>query len=152
MNSESELHAAKEVIEKQFGSRLSFLFHQLEFLAFRKQRCDITVYNGEPHIDVTVDPAASYAMMYGAGAAKLAEMLSAIRLSDGSTVSIKEIWTIHPMPANGFTEEELAAVDLSAAEEKAGDNGETIREMVSQTYRCKSREQEDHYLRRYFAS
>jgi hypothetical protein len=56
------------------------------------------------------------------------------------------------MPKGGFTKEELDKVDLSEAEERVGPNGETLREMIRNTYRCKSRDEEDHHLRRYIAS
>ena len=58
--------------------------------------------------------------MYGAGARKLKEMLKNIKLSNGSIISISEIWTINPMPQKGFSKEELASVDITEAEEKAG--------------------------------
>jgi hypothetical protein len=56
------------------------------------------------------------------------------------------------MPQAGFSEDELAAVDLAEAEEPAGPNGETLRKMIRDTYHCKDRDQEDYYLRRFIAS
>lgn len=90
--------------------------------------------------------------MYGAGAIKLKEILENIKLSNGDSVSIKDIWTINPMPQNGFTQEELDSVNMAEAEEKVGPNGETLRKMISDTYQCKSQKQEDYYLRRFIAS
>jgi hypothetical protein len=43
-------------------------------------------------------------------------------------------------------------MDLATAEEKGGPSGETIRQMISDTYHCDSREEEDFYLRRFLAS
>ena len=56
------------------------------------------------------------------------------------------------MPAEGFQDGELEAVDLTSAEEKVGPNGETLRRMISETYHCSSREEEDEYLRRFISS
>lgn len=152
MSQDEDVRRGMEAIEKQFGSRIQFLFHQLQYLAVQGQVCDITVYNAKPHLNVKVKSDFFYALMYGAGAAKLAEMLSAIGISNGATVSIKEIWTINPMPSDGFTEKELAAVDLAEGEEKIGPNGETLRKMTSDTYHCASRDEEDRFLRRFIAS
>ena len=91
-------------------------------------------------------------MMYGAGAAKLAEMLSAIRFSDGTVASMHEIWTLHPMPKGGIPKADLDAVDLSEGDVASGPNGETLRKMISETYHCQSREEEDRFLRRFIAS
>jgi len=90
--------------------------------------------------------------MYGAGVKKIKEMLEHIKLSNGDTVSIEDIWTINPMPKGGYSKEELEAVDLHEADEKVGPNGETLRKMISDTYHCKSKENEDYYLRRFIAS
>ena len=136
----------------EFGFRASFLIHQLEWMALKGIVCDITLKSGKPHIDVTIEPKFSHALMYGAGAKDVRGMLSEIRLSNGQTLDFADIWTIHPMPKGGVDPERLADVDLSHAEEKSGPNGETIREMISATYHCESREEEDRYLRRFFAS
>jgi hypothetical protein len=132
--------------------RIVWLLTQLEKFALGKTRCDITTFTGEPHIDVLIDPKFFYALMYGAGAAKMSEILNAIQLSDGTSVTIKEIWTIHPMPPEGLSNEALSAVDLTDGDEVAGPNGETIRQMIARTYKCKSPDEEEKYLRRYLAS
>jgi hypothetical protein len=152
MNREEEVQRAMQEILSQPGGRITHLFRQLHYLALSGQPTDITVFNGSPHLDVKVDPKFTYALMYGAGPEKLGELLSAIELSNGKRVSIKEIWTINPMPESGIPQDELDAVDLQEAEEKVGPNGETLRKMISETYQCKTREQEDKFLRRYIAS
>ena len=90
--------------------------------------------------------------MYGAGPKKLKEMLENIRLSNGDTVNLAEIWVVFPMPKGGLSEKELAEVDLSEGDNKAGPNGETVREMIRNLYHCESRGEEDEFLRRYMAS
>ena len=142
----------KKLMEKTFGSRIGFLGHQIVTLSMTGQICDVTFYSKEPAIDVKIDQQINLALMYGAGAEKLKEMLENIKLSNGDVVGISEIWTINPMPQGGFSKEELEAVDLRKGKEKDGPNGETLRKMISDTYHCKSREDEDHYLRRFIAS
>jgi hypothetical protein len=104
-----------------------------------------------PAISVKIDQKIDIALSYGAGANKLKELLKNIHLSNGDVVSFNEIWTINPMPENGFTDEKLQSVDMSEAEEKVGPNGETLRKMIADTYHCKTKE-EDYYLRRFIAS
>lgn len=139
-------------IEKEFESRLVFLGHQITTLSQMGQPCDVTFYGKKPAIEVTIDPSIALALMYGAGAAKLKEMLGRIKLSNSDVVGIQEIWTISPMPKGGFSEKELAAIDLAEAEDRVGPNDETLRKMISDTYHCKTREEEDRYLRRFIAS
>lgn len=150
--SHNEFVRDEEVIETEFGFRVSFLIHQLEWMALKGIVCDITLKSGKPHIEVTIEPKFSFPLMYGAGAKDMREMLSEIKLSNGQAIDFTDIWTIHPIPKRGVDPEKFAAVDLSNAEEKSGPNGETIRQMISATYRCESREEEDYYLRRFFAS
>ena len=140
------------IIEKKFGSRIGFLGHQILMISMTGQRCDITFFKKEPAINVKIDQQINLAIMYGAGPKKLKELLENIKLSNGDTVSIGEIWTIHPMPKGGFTKEELDSVDMSKSEQKVGPSGETLREMIRNTYHCKSKDEEDNYLRKYIAS
>lgn len=139
-------------LEEHFGSRYGFLGHQLIMLSMLGQPCDVTFYKKKPALSVKIDQKINIALMYGAGAIKLKEMLDSIELSNGDRVSISEIWTINPMPEGGFSEEELAAVDLLEGEEKVGPNGETLRTMISETYHCNSPAEEDQFLRRFIAS
>ena len=41
---------------------------------------------------------------------------------------------------------------MSQAEEKVGPYGRTLRKMIKYTYHCKSRGEENYYLRRFIAS
>ncbi len=139
-------------IKEELGSRLGFLGYQILMLSMTGQPCDITFFKKEPAIDVKIDPQITLAFMYGAGVKKLKELLEHIKLSNGYEISIGEIWTINPIPKGGFSKDELDAVDMSEAENKVGPNGETLRKMISDTYHCKSGEEEDYYLRRFIAS
>ncbi|MGE0118974.1 MAG: hypothetical protein AB7S71_07890 [Dongiaceae bacterium] len=79
-------------------------------------------------------------------------MLNHLEFSGGTTAGKGEIWTVNPMTKGDFTKEELDAVDMKEAEERVGPNGETLREMIRATYHCKSKDEEDRYLRRFIAS
>lgn len=151
MDEQEALKKGRDILMKEFGSHEEFVFHQLQQVALGNLWCDITVFHSKPHVGVRVVPKYLYGLMYGAGTKKMAELLSAIPLSDGTTVSFGQIWTINPMPKS-FSQAELDAVDLSEAEKKSGPNGETMREMISKTYHCQSRTEEDGFLRRFMAS
>ena len=62
-----------------FGSRFGMLGHQILMLSLSEQPCDVTFYRKKPALDVTIDPKIHIALMYGAGAEKLKEMLENIR-------------------------------------------------------------------------
>jgi hypothetical protein len=134
-------------------SRFALLGRQILILATSGQRCDVTFFKHKPAIDVTLDEQLALAVMACcSGPETFYEILQDIRLSNGTTVNINDIWTINAMPKKGFTEEELEAVDMSQAEERIGPNGATLRKMIKDTYHCGSRDQEDYYLRRFIAS
>lgn len=147
-----DTNEAMKKIEEEFGSRMGFLGYQLIMYSMTGQPCDVTFYHRKPALDVTIDQKIHIALMYGAGTKKLKEMLEDIKLSSGEVVSISEIWTINPMPKGGFTEDELAIVDLAEAEKNVGPNAETLRKMISDTYHCQSRDEENRFLRRFIAS
>ncbi len=156
MTADKDLQKSIRVLEDKFGGRIGFLFFQLHTLAMMGQPCDICTYSGERYIDVEIEGDFLLALMYGAGAKRLAEMLNEIKLKKGGnvvgTVAIKNIWVIHPMPIGGFKKGELAKVDLSEGEKEYGPNGETLREMIRNTYRCKDKKEEDFFLRKCLAS
>jgi len=139
-------------LEEMFGSRESALGFMLVELSTHGQPCDVTFYHREPILNVRVDQQLGLALMYGAGPKKIQQLMNAIKFSDGTTASLMEIWTVNPMPQDGFTEEQLAAVDLREAEQKVGQNGETLRQMIRESYHCKTRAEEDKFLRRFIAS
>ncbi len=143
-------------VTEEFGSREGLLFHTLYTLAMTGQPCDVCLVNKKPFLDVKIDPDFVYALMYGAGAATLAEMLNNITLtgggSTGGTVTFKEIWTINPMPHEGFTEEQLSSVDITKADKPSGFGGETLKEMIKNTYHCENEKEIERFVRRFIAS
>ena len=145
----------KEAMERLcelFGSRINFLAFQLATLSMSGQPCDVTFFEKKPILDVKVMATLNAALMYGAGGKKLQELLEHIKFSDGTVASIGEIWTINPMPKDGLTDAELEAVDMTEADEKVGPNGETLRQMIRETYHCTTKRQENVFLRRFIAS
>lgn len=152
MAEEPDYPALISKLNAEFGGRVGFLGRTIIELSRSGQPCDITRYNKPPLLDVKIDPKITYALMYGAGAVKLKEMLDHVALKDGSSVDFGDIWTINPMPEGGFSEAELDSVDLSGGDVKAGPQGETLREMVRNCYQCKTKDEEDKFLRRFLAS
>ena len=137
---------------KHFCGPMDILIHQIIHLSNTEQPCDVTFRDKKPVIDVTLDSRIAFGLMYGAGPKKMRELLSNIRLSNGETVSLDEIWVVFPMPVGGFTEGELKGVDLALGEEQWGPNGETVRQMIRNVYHCESDQEEEKFLRRYLAS
>jgi hypothetical protein len=145
----------KEMLKKlkaRFGDRTGMLAFMVLQFSVSGQPCDVTFHNKPPALDVKIDEKIKLALMHGIGAKKLQEMLNNISLSNGDVVSLGDIWTIHPMPVGGLSEEELSAVDLSEGDRQFGPNGKTLREMIRAVYHCQSKEEEERFLRRYLAS
>lgn len=142
---------AMKRLEQHFGSREGMLTHNLTMLSTSGQPADITFYKRKPLIDVQVSTKIGAARLYGLES-HLSRLLKRIEFSNGMTAGLGEIWTVNPMPMEGFTDEDLAAVDLSQGEERQGPQGETLRKMIRKTYHCQSRKETDYYLRRWIAS
>lgn len=143
---------ALQKLQEHFGDRIGLLGFTILTLSMSGQPCDVTFYKRKPAIDVKIDSKITLAIIYGAGPKKMAHMLENIKLSNGEVASITEIWTVHPMPEKGFSDEELAAVNLADGDGVFGQQGETIREMIRNVYHCVTKNEEDNYLRRYLAS
>jgi hypothetical protein len=149
---EKEKTEMMKKLKTRFGDGRGLVAQILLDLSLSGQPCDVTFLDRPAALDVVIDQKIGLALMYGAGAKKLQEMLEEILLSNGDVVSFGKIWMILPMPVGGISKNDLAAVDLSDGEERFGPKGETIREMIRNLYHCKSREEEEDCLRRYLAS
>lgn len=136
--------------------RLKMMSDMLRMLALSGQPCDVCTHSGARHVDVTIDPDFVYALMYGAGPSKLAEMLKHIKLqlhgSPVASVAFDDIWVIYPMPKEGISDEQLQEVDMREAERSIPPSGETVREIIRNTYRPKDEKELDYFVRRYLAS
>lgn len=142
---------AMKHLEQHFGSREGVLTHQLTMLSTSGQPTDITFYRRKPLVNVRVSTKLGAAQLYGLES-RLPRLLRSIEFSNGAIAGLSEIWTVNPMPVEGFTQEELDAVDLARADEPMGPGGETLRKMIRETYHCKSRSEVDYYIRRWIAS
>lgn len=153
---EPDIDKLKQELENKYGGRSGFVFNMLQHLALTRQPCDICTFSGQRYLDATIRGEFLYALMYGAGAQKIAEMLTHIEIQprNGSVaeVSFNDIWVINPMPKEGFTEKELNSVDMSEADAIAGPNGETIREMIRNSYKPKDEQELEYFVRRFIAS
>ncbi|MFC0130609.1 hypothetical protein [Ralstonia solanacearum] len=138
-------------LEEHFGDREGMLAHTLTVLSMSGQPTDVTFYKRKPIVNVRVSAKVGAARLYGLED-HIPRIMRRIEFSNGMVASLSEIWTINPMPVDGFTQEELDNVDLSAGEQQAGPRGETIRKMIRETYHCKSNKETDYYLRRWIAS
>lgn len=138
-------------LEQHFGSREGMLTHTLSMLSMSGQPTDITFYRRKPILDVRVSTKLGAARLYGLEN-RLPRLLSCIGFSNGAIADLNEIWTVNPMPMEGFSQAELDAVDLAQGENRIGPGGETLREMIRKTYHCKTSSEVDYFLRRWIAS
>jgi len=154
--SKNELALARRRLEEIFPTREAHLLFHLEWFAEHEQAFDATFYTREPILEVTLDRGYVYrflsAFVYARGPRRARELLNGVTFSDGTIANINEIWTLNYMPNGGFDNATLAGVDIAQAEVKAGDQGETIRQMIRETYRCRSAAEEDYFVRRWIAS
>src|SRR5689334_14572479 len=101
------MEEAHRRFKEMFPTRESHLMWQVVTHSETGQPCDVTFYERKPILDVKIDQQIALALMYGAGAQKLQEMLGRIKFTDGSRASVMEIWTINPMPKGGIPQSEL---------------------------------------------
>ena len=148
----AELRHAHERMTEVFGDRMGMLVWELHHYARAMQAFDVTFYEREPILNVTLNKtwARSFcsAFLSDQSGRRVAKLLCRITFSDDSIAGLQEIWTLNYMPADLDT----ADVDLARGEEVIGQGGETVRQIVRETYHCKSRAEEDFFLARWIAS
>lgn len=142
---------AMKRLEQHFGSRERMLVRILTMLSKSGQPADITFYQRKPILDIRVSSKLGAALLYGLES-RLPRLLRQIEFSNGAVARLNEIWTVKPMPMEGFSQEELDAVDLAQGKDRVGPAGEMLSEMIRKTYHCKSRSEVDYFLRRWIAS
>jgi hypothetical protein len=130
-----------------------YLFRQLHWYAEHPfTRFDATFYKREPILEVTLNK--SYArnlcaaLRYDQEPRRLKELLDHVQFCDSTVVKASEIWMLNFIP-DGL---DVNGIDLARAEEVIGFGGETLREIIRDTYRCRSRAEEDHFIARWIAS
>jgi len=142
---------AKQRLYEQFPTRERFMLWQLAHYASTDQTFDATFYGREPSLEVTLTQKFAYAFMDALASERTSDLSRLIRrvcFSDGTSIGMTGIWTLNYMPRDL----DISNVDLSPGEQRIGDQGETMREMISNTYRCRSRAEEDFFLARFIAS
>jgi hypothetical protein len=112
---------------------------------------DVTFHSKDPIINVLFSPELEATLNCGGRADRLEKLPTEVALADGTLLDFDDIWTVNIMPPSKLTEEALAAVDLSEGDKTLNNEGLTLRKIIRQTYHCKTKEQEDFYLRRALA-
>jgi hypothetical protein len=151
---DQKIAAGLQRMQTIFGSRIEHLLWQLMHYATTGQTFDATFYDREPILEVTLDQAFAHEFIGGSqrDTRYLRQLCSRIGFSDGTIIPITSIWTLNYMPHGGIDNETLSNIDLAEAAIRAGQNGETVREMIRDTYRCASAAEEDYFVRRWIAS
>jgi hypothetical protein len=135
-----------------FPTREKHLAWQLVFFSEHGSEFDVTFHDRKPILGVKIGKDLWRTLAFGGSETAARRILENLRLSDGTVVDWRDIWTANWMPPGGPSEEALAAADMSQGDMRAGAGGETIREMIRATYHCATREEEDRFLRRWIAS
>lgn len=132
-------------------SHPQYVLNRLADLSRREGYCDITFRNRAPLVGVRISPKLNAALMYGAGAAKIAELLERMETRGGSTFRAADVWVLVEFPYGLPTDEDLAAVDLTDGEAEVAD-GVTMRQMAKEIYHCSDDIEAEQMLRRMLAS
>ena len=140
-------------IQEILGDRAEHLFWQLQWYAKHPfTRFDVTFHKREPILEVTLNKGYARnlcaALMDDQEPRRLKELLDHVQFSDATVVKASEIWTLNFIP----DDLDVNGIDLAQAEEVIGFGGETLREIIRDTYRCRSRAEEDHFIARWIAS
>jgi hypothetical protein len=146
-----DLELMHQCVSKAAGGRTGLLLSQLFHHAGTMQPLDVTFSDREPILEVTLSELWAHkfcAAVFDRSAQRMSALLNQIVFSDGTATGFGEIWTLNAMPPNLDT----AGVDLARGEEVIGLDGETLRQVVRDTYRCKSHAEEDFFLARWIAS
>jgi hypothetical protein len=127
-------------------TRAEYLLHWYAEHPFT--RFDATFYKREPILEVTLNKSYARNLCAAEEPRRLKELLDHVQFSDGTVVKASEIWTLNFIP-DGL---DVNGIDLARAEEVIGFGGETPRELIRATYRCRSHAEEDHFIARWIAS
>ena len=154
MMADAQLEYARQRLDEVFPTRIDHLLAQLQHYAETGQKFDVTFYDREPVLDVSLNRAFARTLNTALAhwkPSKFARLLQRVHFSDGTVASIDAIWVLNYMPPE-ITVAMLESANLAQAEARAGQNGETVREMIRATYRCASAAEEDWFVRRWVAS
>lgn len=132
-------------------SPLQHNMRRLIDLSMREGYCDITFHNREPLIGVRLKPTLNAALMYGAGAGKVAELFERVETKGGEVFRAADVWVIVEFPYGLPSDEDLAGVDLSDGEAEVA-AGVSMRQMAKEVYHCTNDVEAEEMLRRILAA
>ncbi|WNF56003.1 transposase [Pseudomonas sp. SG20052] len=132
-------------------SPLQHTMQQLVDLSMREGYCDITFHNAPPLIGVRLKPTLNAALMYGAGAVKIKELMDRVETRDGAVFRAVDVWVIVQFPYGLPSAKDLAEVDLADGEAEVAP-GVSMRLMAKQVYHCKDDDEAEAMLRRVLAA
>ena len=136
--------------------RLRGLFNMIVTVHLSRQPVDITTYSGRRLLECEILGEFATHMLCAYRPETYDYRVENIRVKprEGpeTAVSLDDIWLLNPMPIDGFTEDELKAVDLGKADEFDPLLAGSLRESIRRGYHCKSDEETDFFLRRFIAS
>lgn len=120
-------------------------------LSRREGYCDITFHNRDPLIGVRLSPTLNAALMYGAGANKMARLFDQIETRTGVVFRAVDVWVIVEFTEGLPSDEDLARVDLADGEAEVAP-GVSMRQMAKEVYRCGDDAEAERMLRRILAA
>jgi hypothetical protein len=150
-DAEIDFAEARQRLDELFPSREHHLLWKLEHFARTGQTFDATFFDREPILEVTLTQEFAFELLQAlswGSPEQMEQLCQRIRFSDGSCTSLADIWILNYMQCDLDT----SGVDLSEGDQRIGDGGETVREMISNIYHCRSRAEEDFFLARFIAS
>jgi hypothetical protein len=150
-DAEIDFAEARQRLDELFPSREHHLLWKLEHFARTGQTFDATFFDREPVLEVTLAQEFAFELLQAlswGSPEQIEQLCQRIRFSDGSNISLAGIWALNYMPPNLH----ISGVDLSEGDRRIGNRGETMREMISNSYRCRSRAEKDLFLARFIAS
>lgn len=132
-------------------SPLQHNMQQLVDLSRREGYCDITFRDAPPLIGVRLSPTLNAALMYGAGAAKISELMDRVETRGGKVFRAVDVWVIVQFPDGLPSAGDLADVDLSDGDAEVLP-GKSMRLMAKEIYHCKDEIEAEAMLRRVLAA
>lgn len=138
---------------ESIGGRDAMLRRNMTLIARNGQPCDVITRSRKRYIDVRLHHSLIASFMYGIRR-DVDPPDRILLIQEGKVIAqIRpgDIWIVNPMPEQGFTEEELRSVDISEGDHRAP-NGLTLRQMIRDSYNCRTEAECDYFLRRFLAS
>lgn len=138
-------------VQEENISPLQHNMRRLVDLSMREGYCDITFRNRAPLIGVRLKPTLNAALMYGAGAQKMAQLFDQIETRDGTVFRAVDVWVIVEFPKGLPSDTDLACVDLADGDAEVAP-GVSMRQMAKEVYHCADDEIAEKMLRRILAA